>query len=172
MDIRFLFLIVFAFIFEIFFLSKDLRFKDSKTSFSNIDIEFVDSKTYTINKNRISTILVCDKIQQTKGKKLFFKPIATLYDTNITKTIMSDNAVLDDKTEIIKLDNNVKILYLFKKLTTNMLIYDLKKSIITDSKHFTLVSNNINATGNHLYFDTKNNIIKAKDIKYKFNIKE
>jgi len=171
-DIKLIFLLIFAFVFELFFLSKDLRFKDQGISVEKTDIEFVSSKTYNIDKDGISTVLICDKIQQKKTKKIFFKPIATLYDNNITKTIVANKAVLFDKSNIVVLRKDVNILYLDKQLSCDMLKYNLKKESVIDSSPFVLKSPEILAKGNHLYFDTKNSIIKAKHINYKIKLKE
>ena len=172
MDIRLVILIIFSFIFEIFFLSKDLRFKENPISIKDVEVEFINSKTYDISSDRISNLLVTQKIEQSKNKKIFYNPVATMYDNNITKTIISKKATLFDKTNIIKLENSVKIVYLDKQLSTDMIEYDLTNKTVTDSDKFTLKSNSFIANGNHLYFDTKHNIIKSKDIKYIFYERE
>jgi len=172
LDIRFIVLIIFAFIFEIFFLSKELRFKDNPISVKKVDIEFLNSQTYEIDKTKVHSILVCSKIQQVDNKKIFFNPVATLFDENITKNIISKEATLNDKTNILVLHHDINIIYSDKKLSTDMLKYNIKDAIITDSSNFTIKSENIVAKGDHLYFDTKNSIIKATDIDYKFYIKE
>jgi len=171
-DIRFVFLIIFAFILEIFFLSKELSFKTNDIVPNKVDVEFIHSKTIEIDTQKVNNILICDKIQQLKDKKLFFKPIATLYDRNITKTIISKEAELFDKTNILELKRDVKIVYLNKRLSTNFLKYSLKDSTVLDSDRFILNSDEGVAEGNHLYFDTKKSIIKAKDINYTFYMKE
>ncbi len=172
MDIRLVILIIFSFVFEIFFLSKDLRFKESPISASDIEVEFINSKTYDISLDKVNNLLITQKVEQLKNKKIFYTPIVTIYDDNITKTIISKKAVLFDKKNIIKLKNNVKIVYLDKQLSTDMVEYDLKNQIVTDSDKFTLKSDSFIANGNHLYFDTKQNIIKSKDIKYIFYERE
>jgi LPS export ABC transporter protein LptC len=171
-DIRYLFLIIFAFVFELFFLSKDLRFKESPISVKNVDIEFLNSKTYDISKEKINNLLICKKIQQITDKKIFFSPVATLFDTNITKTIVAKDATLFDKTNILKLQKNVKIIYQDKHLQTDMIKYNLTNFTVIDSDKFIIKSNNFIAKGNHLYFDTKKSIIKAKNIKYNFYERE
>ena len=163
-------LFIVALLIEIFFLSQDLHFKNNNISLNKIDIEFQNSKTFQIDKNNINTILVCDKIQQLKGYKLFYKPIATIYDTNLTKTIIANFARLDDKTNILTLKDNIKIIYHDKILKTNLLVYNTKTKIVTDSQPFIINSKNFNAKGNHLYFDTNFNIMKASNITYNLNI--
>jgi len=171
-DIKLIALLIFSFVFELFFLSKDLSFKDNPISIDKVDVEFQNSKTYTITKEKIESVLVCDKIQQLKSKKLFFKPIATLYDENLTKIIVAKQAVLVDKTQLLTLKKNVKVIYSDKILTTQKILYKLPTATVIDSDAFTLKSPSLLAKGDHLFFDTKHSIIKAKNINYKINIKE
>jgi len=170
--IRFLVLLIFVFVFELFFLSKELRFKSQEISVEKTDIEFISSKTYDIDTKRVNSVLICDKIQQKKSKKIFFNPIATLYDDNITKTVFSKSAILEDKTKILTLKDNINIIYLDKRLYCNSLDYNISNSCVIDSSPFILKSKNLLAKGEHLYFDTKNSIIKAKNINYEIFIKE
>jgi len=163
---------IFSLVVEVYFLSKDLRYTHNSTSLNKIDIEFTNSKTYTITQEKIQNILVADKIQQLKTKKIFINPIATIYDTNITKTIISKKAILDDKTSKIKLLHDVHIVYLDKTLNTQMLLYDIKSEKVIDSANFLLTSDDIQAKGVHLFFDTKKNILKAKKIQYNFKQSE
>jgi len=170
--IRYIVLMIFAFVFELFFLSKELKFKDNPLSVEKIDIEFKNSKTYDMDSTRINSILICDKIQQKGEKKTFIKPVATLFDENITKSIISKKALLDDKSDIITLKEDINIIYNDKKLSTQMLKYDISNSTVIDSSAFKIVAGDILAKGEHLFFDTKKSILKAKNIDYKLYMKE
>ncbi len=169
MDLKKIFLIIVTFVLELIFLSKDLRFNNNETfKSSNVDVEFVDSKSYFISDEGISKILIAKKIQQFPHYKIFTNPIATIYGKKFTKVIVANFAKYQDSNSKLELKNNIKILYQDKKLKTSWLLYDSKKEVILDSKKFTILSKNMKVEGNHLYFDIKDNIIKAKNIDYKF----
>jgi len=112
--------------------------------------------------------LVCSSIEQFPDYKRFFNPVATIYDENQTKTILSKYAKFFDKNSTLVLWDSVRVVYFDKELITSRLIYDTKKQAVVDSEKFLLKSQSFNAVGNHLYFDVKNNIIKAKNIEYRF----
>ncbi len=173
MDLKKLAILILALIIEIIFLSKDLKYSDnSSLNSDDVSVEFVDSDSLFISTNGIDKRLITKKIQQKSDKKLFFKPKAIFYDGNFTKVVVSDFAKYSDRDFILELDKNVKILYKNEILTTNKLLYDSKKEVVFDSDKFKLESQKFTAFGNHLFFDIKNNIIKAKDIKYILNSRE
>ncbi len=169
MDLKKIAIVVLAFIIEIVFLSQDLKFSDaSDLKQSDISVEFENSKSYFISVKGIEKVLISSKIEQFPKYKRFYNPVATFYDENQTKTILSKNAKFFDENSTLALWDGVRIVYLDKELTTSKLIYNTKKQAVVDSEKFLLESQSFNAIGNHLYFDVKNNIIKAKDIKYSF----
>ncbi len=164
---KLLFIILIFFIVETFFLSTDLKFNsDKKIDINDIQIEFKDSKSYFISSKYIDKMLIADKIQQGKGFKIFFKPVLTFYDGNKSKTIVCNKAFLNEYKNILSLEENINIAYDSYLLKSRKILYDIKKEIIIDSQKFNLIGKNIDAKGDHLYFDIKNSIIKAKSIEY------
>ncbi len=169
MDLKKIAIVVLVFIVEVIFLSQDLKFSDtSDLKQSDVSVKFEESKSYFISQKSVDKVLVCSGIEQFSGYKRFYNPTATMYDGKQTKTILSKNAKYFDKNSTLVLWDEVKVVYFDKHLTTSKLIYDTKKQAVVDSEKFLLKSQSFNAVGNHLYFDVKNNIIKAKDIKYRF----
>ncbi len=169
MDLKKFILVVLAFVIEIIFLSQDLKFSDnSDLKQDDISVKFEESKSYFISSQGIDKVLICKKIEQFPTYKKFYNPVATIYDKNNTKTILSKNAKFFDKNSTLVLWDNVKVIYFDKHLTTSKIIYDAKKQVVLDSEKFFLKSKSFDATGSHLYFDVKNNIIKAKNVKYRF----
>ena len=169
MDLKKIAIVVLAFIIEIVFLSQELKFS-SKSDFkqSDVSVKFEESKSYFISQKSVDKVLVCTTIEQFSSHKRFYNPIATIYDSNQTKTILSKYAKFFDKNSSLILWDGVRVVYFDKELTTSKLIYDTKKQAVVDSEKFILRAQSFEARGNHLYFDVKNNIIKAKDIKYSF----
>ena len=169
MDLKKVSILILALIVEIVFLSQDLKYsqKDGIND-SDISIEFRNSQSYFITKDGINKKLIAKKIQQRSNEKLFFKPKAVFFDGDFTKVVTSDFAKYIDRTSVLQLEKNVKVMYRNGILTTSKLLYDSKKEVVFDSDKFKLVTSEFTALGNHLYFDVKNNIIKAKDIKYTF----
>jgi len=91
-----------------------------------------------------------------------------MYDENITKTISAQKAKYTDKSAVLELEKDVKILYFGKRLETSKLFYNAKKQEVFDSAKFKLISENFTAYGKHLYFDVKNNIIRSKEINFNY----
>jgi len=169
LDLKKVFIIVGALLIEFFFLSKELKFSfTQKLNQNDISVEFVKSNSYFITNQGIDRVLIAQKIDQYSGYKVFYKPVVTIYDENFTKTIVANQAKYTDKSGVLELEKNVKVVYMGKKLETSKLLYDTKKQEVFDSAKFKLTSKKFTAFGNHLYFDVKNNIIKSKEINFKF----
>ena len=147
--------------------------KIQKREYVNIPlIVFEDSTMYDINEKEIS------KIVQSR-QALNYKDRDELYDATII--VRNDKNSSDNiNAEYILKQNNIYKLYQSVSisqgdtsiLTSDYIEYDSIKKIAKNNVGFILSYNDSQLSGNNLYFDSVNKIIKAKDTHFKLKVKD
>ena len=126
-------------------------------------LEFVDIKNYTITTKGIDTII--------KAKKaLRFQDHDEIKQVNILTFTRGEKETLKAKQANYKNDT----IYLYgdiiytkedgTKLTSNRVVYEIKKKIITSKTPFVLITKKLKVTGNSFVYDKQKGIIKALKI--------
>jgi len=147
--------------------------KIQKREYVNIPlVVFEDSTMYDINEKEIS------KIVQSR-QALNYKDRDELYDATII--VRNDKNSSDNiNAEYILKQNNIYKLYQSVSisqgdtsiLTSDYIEYDSIKKIAKNNVGFILSYNDSQLSGNNLYFDSVNKIIKAKDTHFKLKVKD
>jgi len=130
-------------------------------------VTFINSIMYDIDNTTITQIVNSKKAYHYINSDILHDAtIITKSDKNNSTTTVSAKHILKKKDKVIlkgdvTLTNENGFL-----LETQFLKYDIKKQIATNKHKFKLVKLNDTLTGNSLYFDGINDIIKAKSTNF------
>ena len=134
-------------------------------------VEFYNSTIYTINTKRVAQTIQAEKTYIYKNSKELVSATIVLNSAEGINTINADNIVQSGDNLYL---NGSVLLETFRGLSlkTQSLVYNLSTKIITNNIPFFIVAKENSFTGENLYYDITNNILKAKNIKAQINIQE
>jgi hypothetical protein len=159
--------------FSLFITTLKVEEKKVQKEYKNIpQIVFEDSIMFDINEEEIVQIVQSRQaLNYKKRDELYDVTIITRSKNNKTDTISAEYILKRDN--YYKLYQNVNLSQGdTMRLTTDFLEYNSKTKIIQNNVEFLLSYNNSNLEGNNIFFDTTNNIIKAKNTHFLINTKE
>jgi len=137
-------------------------------------VTFTNSTMYDINEKKVKQIVVSSQALNYKNRdELYDATILTTNKQNNTNSIsaqyiLKQNMIYKLYQNVnveVKNDNNIT-------LFSDYLEYNEKKEIFSNNKYFEINYNLNNLIGDNLYFDIKNNIIKAHNTHFKLQTQE
>jgi len=159
--------------FSIFFTNMKVEQKVQKKQYVNIPlVVFEDSIMYDINEKEISKIVQSRQALNYKDRdELYDATIVVRNDINSSDNINAEYILKKDN--IYKLYQSVSISHGdVSRITSDYIEYDSILKIAKNNVDFVLSYNDSQLSGDNLYFDSLNSIIKAKNTHFKLKVKD